>query len=167
MSLPALSQEGWTKEKFLEEADLVFIGRLVDQEGFWDAAHRLILTRHVFYVEDVLAGNPDRVVEVTAYGGTVDGLEMSLSHSTRYIQGQEYLVFSYLDSRQRNRTLAGPLGQFQIVTEVGGNRIVKVYPTHPLSGISDTGGGAGIFRTLESFSRVIRTALNSHVRSED
>ena len=167
LSLPALGQRrvGVEEADFFDKSDLVFVGELVDQESDWDDDHRLILTRHVFRVEDSIKGEPGGLVEITEYGGVVGNIEMNLSHSTRYAVGREYLVFSYQDAERRNRTLHGPLGQFQILSDRSGERVVRMYPTHPLAAF--LGDGAVIFRQLEAFSSSLREALASRSFSRD
>jgi hypothetical protein len=151
---------------FLEDTHLIFVGKLVEKESYWSDDHRSILTRHIFRVQDSVKGNPGHLVEITEYGGRVGELAMEISHVVRYQLNQEYLVFSYLDSFQRNRTLAGPLGQFQVINIGSDQRVVRIYPSHPLA---STLGGQPLstFQELEVFSAKLRATLEELTRPEE
>ena len=151
---------------FLEDTHLIFVGKLVEKESYWSDDHRSILTRHIFRVQDSVKGNPGHLVEITEYGGRVGELAMEISHVVRYQLNREYLVFSYLDSFQRNRTLAGPLGQFQVINIGSDQRVVRIYPSHPLA--STLGGQPwSPFQELNVLSAKLRATLEKLTTAEE
>ena len=151
---------------FLEESNLIFVGRLVEKESYWNEDHRFILTRHLFQVQDSVKGDPDNLAEIIEYGGTVGELAQQVTHTARYRLGREYLVFSYLDDLQRNRTLAGTLGQFQVINGGSNQRVVRIYPSHPLA-LTLGGQPLSTFQELEVFSAKLRATLEELTRPEE
>lgn len=164
LSLPSLflsgqiSSDRVTEADFLEGTNLIFVGKLVEKESYWSDDHRFILTRHIFQVQDSVKGDPGYLAEIIEYGGTVGELAQEVTHTARYLLDREYLVFSYLDDLQRNRTLAGTLGQFQVINGGSGQRVVRIYPLHPLA---STLGGKSLstLQELNVLSAKLRATL--------
>ena len=121
-----------TGQDFLEQTRYVFVGKLIDKVSYRDVEAGHIFTRHVFRVSEAVKGDPGDQVEVIEYGGTVDGETLMVSHVPSYVLGQEYLVFSYVDLLDHDRTLSGPLGQFHVLSDKGGRKTIRLYPNHPL-----------------------------------
>ena len=151
---------------FLEESNLIFVGKLVEKESYWSEDHRFILTRHLFQVQESVKGESGYLVEIVEYGGMVGELAQEVTHTARYQLDGEYLVFSYLDDLQRNRTLAGSLGQFRVINGGSDQRVVRIYPSHPL--VSTLGGQPlSTFQELNVFSAKLRATLEELTRSEE
>lgn len=148
-----------TGNGFLEGTRFVFLGKLVDKVSYRDVEAGHIFTRHVFQVSEAVKGNPGDQVEVIEYGGTVDGETLQVSHGPSYVLGQEYLVFSYIDLLDHDRTLSGPLGQFQVVSDREGGKTIRLYPTHPLRAALKL-GKAPVFMELDSFCDRVRNRLD-------
>ena len=147
-----------TETDFLQRTNLIFVGKLVEKESYWSDDHRFILTRHIFQVQDSVKGDPGQLAEIIEYGGTVGELTQEVSHVAHYQLNREYLVFSYLDSFQRSRTLAGTLGQFQVINGGSDQRVVRIYSSHPLA--SALGGQPlSTFQELNVFSAKLRATL--------
>ncbi|MBI4456406.1 MAG: hypothetical protein HY644_10955 [Acidobacteria bacterium] len=143
---------------FFQETNCIFIGKLERKESYRSDDGRFIFTRHTFQVEEAIKGNLDRHVELIEYGGTVGEQTMGLSHGPMYMLDQEYLVFSYLDLLRHNRTLAGSLGQFRVITDSAGRRSIRVYPSHPLREVLGQEKEA-TFQDLIAFSQRLRKAM--------
>jgi hypothetical protein len=142
---------------FFQKTNLVFVGKLVEKKSYRSEDGRFIFTRHTFQVEETIKGEPGSRVEITEYGGTIGRESMAVSHGPSYALGQEYLVFSYVDLLRHNRTLAGPLGQFRVVTRQSGERQIRVYPSHPLREVLEQQNQA-TFQELRAWSRQLRRA---------
>jgi hypothetical protein len=147
-----------TETDFLQGTKLIFVGKLVEKESYWSDDHRFILTRHTFQVQESVKGDPGHLAEIIEYGGRVGELAQEVTHTARYRLDREYLVFSYLDDLQRNRTLAGTLGQFQVINGGSDQRVVRIYPSHPLA---STLGGQPLstFQELNVFSAKLRATV--------
>ncbi|MDA2935286.1 hypothetical protein MYX82_13235 [Acidobacteria bacterium AH-259-D05] len=155
-----------TETDFFQKTHLIFVGKLLEKKSYWSDDGRFILTRHIFQVGESIKGDPGERVEITEYGGTVGNRAMTVSHVAYYRLNREYLVFSYLDSFQRNRTLAGPLGQFQVITNRSTQRMIRIYPSHPLSA-SLSEGRISTFQELNAFSTRLRTSLEKFRALQD
>ena len=143
---------------FFEKTKTIFVGKLLAKESFRSEDGRFIFTRHLFAVQETIKGDPQERVQIIEYGGTLNGMTMRVSHGPRYLVGQEYLIFSYLDLLQHNRTLAGPLRQFRVVRDRQNRGVIRVYSSHPLLQVLH-GGKAGIFQDLTTFSSRLRQAV--------
>ena len=144
--------------KFLKETNLIFVGELVEKESHWSDDQRFILTRHIFKVEDTIKGIPGQMVEIIEYGGTVGGITQEVTHVARYEVNRPYLIFSYRDDLQRNRTMGGVLGQFRVIEGSPNQRIVRIYSSHPLTSILG-GQSSSIFWDLDNFSATLEEKL--------
>ncbi len=149
-----------TGKDFLEQTRFVFVGKLVDKVSYRDAEAGEILTKHIFLVSEAVKGDPGDRVEVIEYGGTVDGRTLMVSHGPSYVLGQQYLVFSYLDLLGHDRTLSGPLGQFQVLSGGSGRRAIRLYPTHPLRDALEP-DSAATFMELDGFCNRSRERLEA------
>ena len=145
---------------FLEKTNYIFTGKLIDKKSYWSEDGSSIMTRHVFDVQDTVKGTPGGTVTVTEYGGTVGNRSMTLSHNSNYVLGQEYLVFTYVDLLKHNRTLAGPLGQFRVISDRGGSRVIRMYPSHPLRQVLGEESTA-IFQKVAGFCDTIRSRVGA------
>ncbi|MFQ5740512.1 MAG: hypothetical protein ACE5JX_16015 [Acidobacteriota bacterium] len=124
-----------TGQDFIVQSEAVFVGRLIRAESYESMDGLSLLTRYVFQVEQRIKGQPGDLTEVDEYGGTVGDLTLTVSHTARYLRGQEYLIFTYQDALARQRTFAGPLGGLPVVSSQSGHRVVRIYPTHPLASL--------------------------------
>jgi hypothetical protein len=140
---------------FLERSDRIFAGRLVDKQSFWKAGN--IFTRYMFDVTHTIKGRSTEHHELIEYGGTVDGVTMSVTHQASYAVGGEYLVISYVDLLGHNRTFSGPLGQFPILSNGSGMKVVRVFGDHPLR--KRLVEESGTFVRLDDLSLAIRQEL--------
>ncbi|MFQ5929332.1 MAG: hypothetical protein ACE5MK_06510 [Acidobacteriota bacterium] len=143
-----------TGTDFLLKTHLIFVGKLVERNSY--RSDDGIFTRHIFEVKDAIKGDLGNRVEITEYGGTASDLTLTVTHNAHYSLGQEYLIFAYLDLLDHNRTLAGPLGQFQVISDRSGRRVIRIYPSHPLSEVV---GRDKTFENLKSFSSQLRDVL--------
>ncbi len=168
LALPILTAQtsyfSVTGEDFLEQTRYVFVGKLVDKISYRDTEAGHIFTRHVFKVSEAVKGDPGDQVEVIEYGGTVDGETLEVSHGPSYVLGQEYLVFSYLDLLDHDRTLSGPLGQFQVIPDRDEGKTIRLYPTHPLRAALKL-GKAPVFMELDGICDRVRNRLDE-IRDE-
>lgn len=142
---------------FLDHCDGVFVGRLVDARSTLGPDGRLILTHYIFSAEEWLSLSAGRdrqwqglggePIDVVEWGGTVGDTTLTLSHGVRYRVGGSYLVFVEKEEPDRLRTVGGPLGSLEISITDSGERIVRLFRSHPLSGLS--GDARQLFQRLE------------------
>lgn len=164
IAYPSVSQI--TGSEFLEKSQFIFVGTVIERESFWSEDRRFILTRHIFAVEEPLKGAPGDRVEIVEYGGRADGITLQLSHGASYSRGAEYVVFTYRDSSGRQRTLAGPLGQLPVIRQDGGERLIRLHPSHPLAEVLAPPEKA-LFRDLYDFCGQLRSALEAFSHEEN
>lgn len=119
-------------QAFLQQAELIFAGRLLSRESFRPAGSPDIFTRYLFEVREVVKGQAGPQVELIEYGGTVGDRTYWLSNTPRYEVGGEYVIFAYTDLLRHRRTWAGSLGQLPVLRDAEGRQLVRVYPSHPL-----------------------------------
>ncbi len=117
---------------FIEQTHFIFLGKVIGLESFRSNSGQFILTRYTFQVEENIKGAKAEQLEIVEYGGTVGEETVTVSHSPEYGLNREYLVFCYVDPLQLNRTLGGPLGRFAVLQDQQGNRVARLYSSHPL-----------------------------------
>ena len=87
-------------EEVIFEADIVFVGTVVDIQTRWGEGKKMIWTDYYFSVDEVwkglAEGNP-HVVSVG--GGTVGEQSIMLSHVPNFEMGSTYVVYSYHNAR--------------------------------------------------------------------
>lgn len=137
---------------FLDRSRFIFVGRLLQKRSFREG--RFILTSYRFQVERNVKNEAPRQVEMVEYGGVFEGYAMQVSHQPNYRPGGEYLIFSYLDLKNRLRTLAGALGAFPVTSTAAGEKIVRLQPGHPLQPALNMDGPIMFYPLDEITSRV-------------
>ena len=96
-------------EAFVDASAQIFTGRVVSSETFFSEVSGMIMTRHIFEVEDMIKGRRRFYVQITEHGGSEESLTSHGTQGVDYRPDQAYLVFSYYDQFGRGRTLAGSL----------------------------------------------------------
>lgn len=115
----------------------VFIGRLEERTSSLEG--RLIVTRYTFQVERSFRGDMSRAeVILHEYGGTVEGVTMSVSHQPHYRVGRSYLIFAKRDPRLGLRTLAGEYGHLEILTDRHRREVLRISRAHPVATLLDS-----------------------------
>ncbi len=150
---PAHGKDPSASSEFLRQSQSIFRGRVVESESFPDTDTGDILTRYLFQVDETLKGRKSDLFEIIEYGGTLGDLTMFVPHGANYHQGAEYLVFAWRDALGRGRTLAGSEGGLPLVSDRGGNLVVRLGPGHPLRSIA--GADTGFIMDFESLAQAI------------
>jgi hypothetical protein len=87
-------------EEVIFEADIVFVGTLVDIQTRWGEGNKMIWTDYYFSVEEVWKGQAEGNPHVVSVGGgTVGGQSIMLSHVPNFETGSTYVVYSYHNAR--------------------------------------------------------------------
>jgi len=118
---------------FLEQTQVIFLGKMIGLESFRSDSGQFILTRYTFQVEESITGAAEAErLEIVEYGGTLGEETVTVSHSPQYGLNQEYLVFCYVDPLRQNRTLGGSLGRLAVLQDQQGKRVARLYSSHPI-----------------------------------
>jgi hypothetical protein len=108
----------------------VFVGRLSSRAIEQDV-RGLIVTRNRFEVERVIVGEPSiRAVDLTIFGGSLDGLAMRVSHMPEFAPDQRYVIFTDLKRTVYNPVTGNQHGVFIVAGEA-----VYGYDGQALTGI--------------------------------
>jgi hypothetical protein len=74
--------------------DYIVIGELIEQHGFWDAAHQRLNTLNTFAVRANLKGNARNTkISVVTEGGMLDLFAVHVCPSDELKEGREYMLF--------------------------------------------------------------------------
>jgi hypothetical protein len=79
---PSLSERAAT-------SDVIFEGKVIAKEGFWNESHTRIFTRNYVQVSHYLKGNGNDIFELITQGGEVGDVFQELSHGISFEIGQE------------------------------------------------------------------------------
>ena len=133
-----LSTEALTKR-----AEIVAVGTVTATKAEWDQNKTRIVTRVTMSVSEYLKGGAGNTMTITLPGGEVDGVGEWYSHSTRFKQDEDVVVFAERDTRGDLRVAGGSQGKFSIMREKGTS----------MARVSDQ-------MTLDDFKTKIRQAVN-------
>ncbi len=87
-------------EEVILEADIVFVGTLVDIQSRWGEGKKMIWTDYYFAVDEVWKGQAEGNPHVVSVGGgTVGEQSIMLSHVPNFEMGSTYVVYSYHNAR--------------------------------------------------------------------
>lgn len=102
----------------VDNSPLVFVGQISNQITEEDE-RGLIITRNVFAIEEVVLGDySESEITLTTLGGTLDDLQMSVSHMPQFREGQVYLIFTDPERTTYDPITGNTAGVFRI-TESG------------------------------------------------
>lgn len=79
---PSLSERAAT-------SDVIFEGKVVGKESFWNESHNRIFTKNYVQVSHYLKGNGNDIFELITQGGEVGDVFQELSHGVSFEVGQE------------------------------------------------------------------------------
>ncbi len=114
-------------EEFINSADSVVVGTVVEQNSYWNDEHTGIYTSVVLSVEEMLKGtaSQDRIT-VTLPGGEVDEIGEWVSNMPSFDQGERVVVFLKKLPKEQFEVYGGFRGKFTIAGDkVGVLPLVK------------------------------------------
>lgn len=126
-------------------ADVVVVGRVSKVQSAWTSDRTRIVTNVSLAVDQQLKGEgTGGTLSLVTLGGEVDGVGEWYSHSARFKQGEEVVVFAKKDMNGRFRVASGAQGKFPVLRD-------------PEKGAAFVGGRT----TLEEFSASVRKAVET------
>jgi hypothetical protein len=92
----------------------------------WDETRSRIRTRVSLTVDEYLKGGSGGTIEVFIPGGEVDGVGELYSHTARFKQNEEVIVFAEKDKKGRYRITGGNEGKLAVMSdEKTGKRFIS------------------------------------------
>jgi hypothetical protein len=88
--VPALSLRG-----LIDQSEIIVHGKVTRSWAAWDSAHKYIWTHYRLEIIDRVKGNSGASVTVSEPGGSLDGVNMSISGAPNYGIGETAIVFLY------------------------------------------------------------------------
>ncbi len=130
-SLAGISKRGGgervTLEAIARASDVVAVGKVARLKSDWNENKSRIQTRVTIQVERPLKGDAAGAeMTVVVPGGEVDGVGEVYSHTDRFRQDEEVVVFAKRDNRGTLRILSGEPGKLLITRDPAtGKRIIE------------------------------------------
>lgn len=104
----ALSVQGlWAQldVKVFNQSTEIFSGSVIQSSSFWGDEDKLIYTKHIVKVDNVIKGNVTEYKEIVTAGGTVDGISQTYSHVLSLEDKKSYIFFCKEDKESDNLLL--------------------------------------------------------------
>lgn len=113
-------------DQLSQDADVIVVGKVGKLAAEWNADKSRIQTRVTITVSDVLKGNgATQTISVVVPGGEVGGVGEWYSHSPRFVNSEDVVVFAKKDRRGVLRVASGQQGKFTITKdEVTGSKVI-------------------------------------------
>jgi hypothetical protein len=113
-------------DQLSREADVIAIGRVGKLASEWNADKSRIQTHVTIEVSDMLKGDgATRTISIVVPGGEIDGVGEWYSHSPRFVNSEDVVVFAKKDKRGLLRLASGQQGKLTIQhDEVTGTKII-------------------------------------------
>lgn len=101
------------------EAELVFLGKVVDQKSNWSSDHSKIYTEVTILVEELIKGSPDQnEIIVRHLGGEVGDVGELYSHMPSFTRDEEVLLFARKESdSNKYKIYSGVDGKITVYTD--------------------------------------------------
>jgi hypothetical protein len=112
----AFSQSQSVKtEDLIKNSDVIVVGKVGRMVSEWNEDKSRILTRVTISVDQTLKGpGTDNAVTVTIPGGEVDGIGEWYSHTARFADQEDVVVFAERDKKGRFRVSGGEQGKISV-----------------------------------------------------
>jgi hypothetical protein len=115
-------------DELSKQAEVVAVGKVSDVKSQWDKNKSRIVTQVTMAVGEYLKGNAGGLMTITTLGGEVDGVGEWYSHSPRFKNAEDVVVFAKRDKQGRYRIAGGHEGKFSVKKDaVSGKQVVGEY----------------------------------------
>lgn len=130
--LPALCPPGarsqphaMTPEDLTRGSDIVAVGKVKELKSEWTPGKRAIVTRVTLDVNECLKGNAGHTMTVLVPGGEVDGVGEWYSHTPRFKQDEDIVVFAKRQGPSELCVTGGETGKLVVTHDpTTGKRLV-------------------------------------------
>ena len=103
-----------TLDEMTDQSSAILLGRCVQVESTWNAAHTDIVTNNIFEVQEYYKGNLGRRVTITELGGQVDTWVAEYTGLPRFAVGEEAVLFVWTDPHGGHQVLGLTQGKFAV-----------------------------------------------------
>jgi hypothetical protein len=104
-------------DQLTAQSDAIVAGRVTRSWADMDPENRFIWTHYEIQVRDTLKGAPHPTVVISEPGGVLNGLQLQVSGSTRFADGEEVAVFLYRTPIGYMRTTNYGQGKFTLAAD--------------------------------------------------
>ena len=134
-------------DEMIEKADIIFAGKVTDQQSRFSPKGKMILTdvtfhveRHIFMKDEYVSAS-EGVIVLTFAGGTVGDKNIRIPDVPTFKTGERYLIFARMDGKSYVSPVIGRFqGKFDIVTdEITGESYPLCSARKPVLEVSDKG----------------------------
>jgi hypothetical protein len=101
-------------DELSKQAEVVAVGKVSGVKSQWDRNKSRIVTEVTMTVGEYLKGNAGGVMTITTLGGEVDGVGEWYSHSPRFKDAEDVVVFAKRDRQGHYRVAGGHEGKFSV-----------------------------------------------------
>lgn len=114
----ALSQHrAMTPEDLTRGSDVVAVGRVKELKSEWSSGKNAIVTRVTLGVDEFLKGGSGLTMTVIVPGGEIDGVGEWYSHTARFKQDEDVLLFAKRQGSSELRVTGGEDGKMLITKD--------------------------------------------------
>lgn len=115
LPIGAATQRAIKLDGLVEKADVIFIGKAVEQECAWNTEHTRIYTRTTFQVDEYLKGNAGDLLTIETPGGVTEGVGMLVPGVPVFrLQGKNLIFVNTGPRTGTHRVLGWAQGRFRI-----------------------------------------------------
>jgi len=92
----------------VKKASSIAVGKVTNSRTFWSPNRKLILTEYTFAIDENIKGQAERTIAITTLGGRIGDLQMYVSGTPTFRNGESAVVF--IEQSGAYRTVVG-MGQ--------------------------------------------------------
>ncbi len=115
-----------TSERLVREADVIAVGKVTTVKSEWNETRSMIRTRVTVTIDQTLkGGNTAKTITILVPGGEVDGVGEWYSHTARFVEDEDVVLFAQKNERGGFRVAGGEEGKIAVTRdEVTGARVI-------------------------------------------
>lgn len=111
-------------DELSKQAEVVAVGKVSGVKSQWDNNKSRIVTQVTMTVGEYLKGNAGGEMTITSPGGEVDGVGEWYSHSPRFKNAEDVVVFARRDKQGHYRIAGGHEGKFSVKKDAASGKQV-------------------------------------------
>lgn len=113
-------------DELVSRSSIVAVGKVTALKSAWSADRTRIVTNVTVAVDQYLKGEGTSTVMITVPGGEVDGIGELYSHTARFSNDEEVVIFAERDRQGQLRVVGGDQGKATVrKDETTGRRFVS------------------------------------------